>query len=318
MEVAMFKKYILNLIFLSVMLTFITTKVSIACDAKCYSNGYNQQIENFHTSEVLPQLLEWKTFLDNSLHRDDLTFLNKCRIEAKKIKQNINTLMKQKDSDGSHRKEQLKENFSKLKELALGLKPLTEKYRDAISIIANEMSTKSDEWNQKKQKICENICKRENESRSLSEKQCVKKNHCGNFYALKNNSQCFNKRKIAFFMLWDGSGNIAQPSNFDSDLFRIESIEKNNNEIQIKPVVPNPFTDIATIQIILNNPENLKISIIDQTGNIIKTLFDGRLEAGEHNFDFNAKQQNLTSGVYFYNIKSDNLIQTGKMIFINH
>jgi len=56
------------------------------------------------------------------------------------------------------------------------------------------------------------------------------------------------------------------------------------------------------------------IKIFDVLGNEIATLIDEYKPAGKYEIEFNAA--NLPSGVYFYQLKAGEFIQTKKMILI--
>jgi hypothetical protein len=82
---------------------------------------------------------------------------------------------------------------------------------------------------------------------------------------------------------------------------------------------PNPFN--PTIKIALNIPENKKITlnIYNSKGQLVKSLFSGRLETGERNFVWNGKDdggKNVGSGVYFLKYTTENEDITRKLILL--
>ena len=77
---------------------------------------------------------------------------------------------------------------------------------------------------------------------------------------------------------------------------------------------PNPFNPSTKIswQSPVASQQNLEI--YDVLGNKITTLVDDYKPAGRYELEFNAV--NLPSGVYFYQLKAGNYIETKKMILI--
>jgi hypothetical protein len=77
---------------------------------------------------------------------------------------------------------------------------------------------------------------------------------------------------------------------------------------------PNPFNPTTTIKWQTPKDGWQTLKIIDVTGNEIATQVDGYKVAGNYEITFNAK--NLASGIYYYQIKSGEFIQTKKMILL--
>ena len=63
-----------------------------------------------------------------------------------------------------------------------------------------------------------------------------------------------------------------------------------------------------------NLPELVGLNDVHFVGNEIATLVNEEKPAGEYEVDFNGN--GLSSGVYFYQIKTGNYIQTKKMLLI--
>ena len=77
---------------------------------------------------------------------------------------------------------------------------------------------------------------------------------------------------------------------------------------------PNPFNPETTIKFALPKAANVNLKIYDVLGRYIKTLVNEELEPGYHTINFNAS--NLTSGVYFYTLKSGDFFSVKKFILI--
>jgi len=77
---------------------------------------------------------------------------------------------------------------------------------------------------------------------------------------------------------------------------------------------PNPFNPNTTIS--LNLPQNdlVKLTVFNSKGEVVKVLANKNLNAGSHQFVFNAA--GLNSGVYFYRVETSLGSQTKKMMMI--
>ncbi|MCF7918989.1 MAG: choice-of-anchor J domain-containing protein [Candidatus Cloacimonetes bacterium] len=82
---------------------------------------------------------------------------------------------------------------------------------------------------------------------------------------------------------------------------------------------PNPFNPETAIKLSLAEDANVEINIFNMRGQIVRTLVNEYMDAGFHNIVWNGTNdhgQNVASGVYFYNMKSDRYSSTKKMILM--
>ncbi len=77
---------------------------------------------------------------------------------------------------------------------------------------------------------------------------------------------------------------------------------------------PNPFNPTTTITFNLPVSQNVDLRIFDVLGNEAETLLNSYFSAGRHEVTFNA--EGFPSGVYFYQLKAGNLVQSKKMILL--
>ncbi|CAN5595159.1 hypothetical protein BH10BAC5_BH10BAC5_28030 [soil metagenome] len=77
---------------------------------------------------------------------------------------------------------------------------------------------------------------------------------------------------------------------------------------------PNPFNPITNIKFSLSQKSFVKLKILDLLGKEIAILVNEDLSAGVYKYDFNASL--LPSGMYFYNLESENFSDTKKMIIL--
>ncbi len=95
-------------------------------------------------------------------------------------------------------------------------------------------------------------------------------------------------------------------------------------DVKDKPVQPkeyrlmqnysNPFNPSTKIVFELPNSGYVELKVFDVLGNEVAALVNGEMNAGRHEITFNAK--NLSSGMYFYRIKTGNFVKTMKMILM--
>jgi hypothetical protein len=75
---------------------------------------------------------------------------------------------------------------------------------------------------------------------------------------------------------------------------------------------PNPFNPSTRINFGLKKAGNVEITVYNILGNKTATLVNEFKSAGNHSVSFNAS--NLSSGIYFYKIITNEFVQTKKMI----
>jgi hypothetical protein len=75
---------------------------------------------------------------------------------------------------------------------------------------------------------------------------------------------------------------------------------------------PNPFNPSTKINYGIEKAGEVEITVYNILGNKISTLVNGVKSAGNHSVSFNAS--NLSSGIYFYKIVTNEFVQTRKMI----
>ncbi len=77
---------------------------------------------------------------------------------------------------------------------------------------------------------------------------------------------------------------------------------------------PNPFNPVTTIRFSLPSMNSVKLNIYNPNGQLIKTMFDRKLNKGTYEVTVDAA--NLNSGVYFYTLETDSEKLTRKMLLI--
>ncbi len=86
------------------------------------------------------------------------------------------------------------------------------------------------------------------------------------------------------------------------------------NTFALEQNYPNPFNPTTMIQYSLATNAKVTLTVYNVLGQEIKTLVDAKQTAGVHHIAFDA--HSFTSGVYFYQIKAGNFVQTKKMLLV--
>lgn len=82
----------------------------------------------------------------------------------------------------------------------------------------------------------------------------------------------------------------------------------------LKQNYPNPFNPSTTIQFALPQKSYVVLSVYNVLGVKVATLVNNTENAGLHSINFDAS--NLASGLYIYELKTDNIIKTRKMLLL--
>ncbi|MGB5289347.1 MAG: T9SS type A sorting domain-containing protein, partial [Ignavibacteriaceae bacterium] len=77
---------------------------------------------------------------------------------------------------------------------------------------------------------------------------------------------------------------------------------------------PNPFNPKTNIQYAISNRQFVTLKVYDVLGNEIASLVNEEKPAGEYEVEFDAT--GLPSGIYFYQLKAGNFVETKKMLLI--
>jgi N-acetylmuramoyl-L-alanine amidase len=93
-----------------------------------------------------------------------------------------------------------------------------------------------------------------------------------------------------------------------------EEIGTTPTEFSLQQNYPNPFNPNTQIKFSVPQTTNVKVLVTDLLGREVATLVNDNLTAGNYSVNFDAI--NLSSGVYFYTLITDNFKQSRKMILM--
>ncbi len=94
----------------------------------------------------------------------------------------------------------------------------------------------------------------------------------------------------------------------------IEGNEKKTSDYELYQNYPNPFNPSTTINYSLSKSQIVVLDVFNMLGNKVQTLVDEYQNIGNYNIRFNGKE--LSSGIYFYRLKTNNYLKTKKMLLV--
>ena len=103
--------------------------------------------------------------------------------------------------------------------------------------------------------------------------------------------------------IWGISSTVVDPINSELP-----------DEFSLYQNYPNPFNPSTTIEYSVSEASLVKLVIYNAIGQEVAVLVDEEKQAGSYKTIFNAAD--LTSGIYFYKLKSEKFVETKKMIFL--
>ena len=114
---------------------------------------------------------------------------------------------------------------------------------------------------------------------------------------------------------WDGSDWVNSYKLIYSYIpTDVEEFTSEFNDYSLSNNYPNPFNPSTTIRYSISTTSQVIIKVFDILGNEIKTIVDGKMSPGKYEVLFDAS--GLSSGTYFYQLRTENFVQTKKMLIL--
>ena len=86
------------------------------------------------------------------------------------------------------------------------------------------------------------------------------------------------------------------------------------SEFRLEQNYPNPFNPTTNIQYAVSSQQYISLKIFDALGNEVVTLVNEQKSAGIYDVEFNSND--LSSGIYFYQLRAGSFVDTKKMILL--
>ncbi|KUO59845.1 hypothetical protein APF79_11575 [bacterium BRH_c32] len=99
----------------------------------------------------------------------------------------------------------------------------------------------------------------------------------------------------------------------------VEKQEELPTSFEVYQNYPNPFNPTTTIEYSLPTEGNVKLEIYNSLGQLVNVLIEGNQSAGRQRVIWNGKDSfgsSVSSGIYFYRIKTNSFSQVKKMILM--
>jgi hypothetical protein len=128
---------------------------------------------------------------------------------------------------------------------------------------------------------------------------------------------------VVVFVQSDSAKTVYQSETINNNDLTITSVDNDKNKTPgqylLSQNYPNPFNPSTKIYYSVptnnyNNAAFVELTVFDILGNKISTLVNENKSQGNYEVEFDAK--NLSSGIYFYNLKAGYVWLTNKMILL--
>ena len=118
-------------------------------------------------------------------------------------------------------------------------------------------------------------------------------------------------------LIWEKkiNGKIALLETFNTQIISgIKKIEETALSFSLSQNYPNPFNPSTKIKFEINKSGDIELNVFDITGKTVSKIVNEYLTAGTYEVTFDGS--NLPSGIYFYQLKTNNIIETKKLILL--
>jgi len=128
------------------------------------------------------------------------------------------------------------------------------------------------------------------------------------------NGNSVNNDSTSEHDMWNYAENfivhISPQPGVNNTASEIKSFELNQN-------YPNPFNPETKISFSLTKPANVNLSVFNDNGRLIAELINNKYYgSGSYSLNFNSRQHDLSSGVYFYKLTADGISVVKKMVIV--
>jgi hypothetical protein len=93
-----------------------------------------------------------------------------------------------------------------------------------------------------------------------------------------------------------------------------ENLNQKVSDFSLSQNYPNPFNPTTTIKYAIQKRTFVELKVYDVIGREVEVLVNEAQESGYYEIEFNASK--LSSGIYFYQIKTERYVETKKMLLV--
>jgi len=117
-----------------------------------------------------------------------------------------------------------------------------------------------------------------------------------------------------YWAIFDGDNTTFWENGIFSTINDLDIISESPEQYALKQNFPNPFNPSTKIRISLSSESDVKIEVYNLLGELIRTLINNKIAAGNHEIIF--ESDGLPSGIYIYRFESENYMDSKKMILL--
>jgi len=173
----------------------------------------------------------------------------------------------------------------------------------------------------------------------LTWQTAAEKNNYGFEILRKNQNPSLNNENWETIGFVGGHGTINSPNYYhfvdrnhpaNSLLYRLKQIDTDGSfeyseiikidigiptNFELSQNYPNPFNPSTTISYSIPKSSNVKLTVYNSLGKEVAILINGYKQAGKYTVNFEALE--LSGGIYFYHLTTNNFSMTKKMLMMN-
>ncbi len=121
-----------------------------------------------------------------------------------------------------------------------------------------------------------------------------------------------------FFRMASDTLVVAQQVYVKGETYPATEVQEENNIISflLSQNFPNPFNPSTIIKYQIPAPALVSLKVYDVLGNEVAILVNEEKQAGEYSMEFSVNEFDLSSGIYFYQLKAGDDMLTKKMLLV--
>ncbi|MCF8242333.1 MAG: T9SS type A sorting domain-containing protein [Melioribacteraceae bacterium] len=132
----------------------------------------------------------------------------------------------------------------------------------------------------------------------------------------------YHFKEVAEFNLayWGGNTELGT-YELETDILGVVSVKDDKTVLgyELRQNYPNPFNPSTTIEYSLKNNSFVTLKIFNAMGELVKVLVNGNQQKGNYSAEWNGDNlvnNKLSSGIYFYQLTTEEFTKTNKMILL--
>lgn len=117
----------------------------------------------------------------------------------------------------------------------------------------------------------------------------------------------------------DNTTQRVNPKFYNTESVSIDKDAPIAGEFTLHGNYPNPFNPVTSIKFSTEKFSNVKVTVYSLLGEEVAVIQNGKMASGTYNVNWFGQDKNgnkVPSGVYFYEVQSDNRIAKGKMLLL--